>query len=410
MKLVSRVIATCGTLMFSTSPAPATNPAMGLVDHPVYLGEYADPQSIPLAAVAVWHNYGFGIHGIISKARSFPDGPLVSGQTREFDMNLASVYDIEVLPEDPTQVPFLPVRLIVGDRELPAGARHTRTQALEATLWSLILLTPGSEKHPLTVKIESPTPEHQKLAGNYVMDPQGLTLVTGEIPGSKLVRDGRGVLSIVFQALDGGREPAPPADSPAPRLAFAPLLSGGGAEDTEAIALLPHWTTNPGNAAPLEFLWTAMPRAMNVFSAKRGENANPLHAGPFDSQSLGREPGKFRFYGSNREPESIPAELRRVFSAACHGAIVTLAITEDTPLEISFQGYPADAWDLLHGDGWEPDPSPRGDVTWRRNFHDTEQSILNHRLIPRKQGGWWLEPVKPAEAGDSAPTEHAGEL
>lgn len=404
MRLVSKVIGGCGILLFFASSAPATNPAMGLVDHPVYLGGHADPRSIPLSAVAVWHNYGFGIHEIISKTRAFPDGPLISGQGREFDMNLASVYDIQVLPEDPTQVPFLPVRLKVGERELPPGARHTRTQALEATLWSLILLTPGSEKHPLTVKIESADPAHQKLAGNYVMDPDGLALLSGEIPGSKLVRDDRGVVSVVFE-VPGEGEPAPPADSPAPRLAFVPLLSGGGAEDNEQIALIPHWT----NATPLELLWTAMPRAMNVFSAKHGENANPLHAGTFDAQHLGRDAGKFRFYGSGGQPDSVTADAKRVFSAACHGALVTLAAGEHAPVEISFQGDPADAWEILRGDGWERDESPRGDVTWRRQFQDAQQTILHHRLIPRKQGGWWLEQVKPAEAPVPVPVPEAGE-
>ncbi len=396
MKTKPNVLRAAGILLLSSLPLMATNPSMALVTHPVYLGGHADPDAIPLSAVPVWHNYGFGIHAVISNPRVFPGGPLDSEHGPEFNMNLASVYDIRVSPEDSTQVPLLPVTIVAGNRVPPAAARHSRGQALEATLWALILNTPASEERPLVVKIESDDPEHQKYAGSYVFDPADLTLVVGEISGSRLVRGARGVVSVVFQTAGNPLDlPAEPQDDgPTPQMAFVPMLSGGGAVGDEQLALVPHWAGRQEGVALLELLWTAVPRGMNVFSAKRGENANPLHAGPFDTQDPGKKPGTLRFYGSSRT-EAVASDDQRLFAAACHGAIVSLSPTADEPLEISFVGYPPAAWEILAGDGWELLESPQGKETWRRSFTDAGQIILGHRLISRTEGGWWLEAIEP---------------
>jgi len=394
MKTKSSAILAGAILLLMVTPSPATNPSMALVTHPVYLGEQADPVSIPMSAVPVWHNYGYGIHSVISHPRIFPAGPLVSERGLEFNMNLASVYDIAVEPEDSTQVPQFPVVLRVGSRKPPAEARHTREQALEATLWSLILNTPGSEKTPLVVKIESGDPAHAKYAGNYVLAPDGLSLVVGEIANSKLVRDDRGVVSVAFGP------PAKPAPA-APQVAFVPLLRGGGAEGDEQIALVPHWTRS--DAAPMELLWTSIPLGMNVFSSKRGANANPLHTGPFDSQNLAKDLETLFVYSSGSERELPKDELDRLFATFCYAAVLTAAATEEKPLAISFDGYPADAWDHLGEDGWKSTKQPGGGKRWARSFTSPPATLLGQRLVPRETGGWWVEPAEPALPDLSAP-------
>jgi hypothetical protein len=393
MKPPPRPLLVALALLASMPLGQATNPAMGLIPHPVYLGTHADPAAIPLSAVPVWHNYGFGVHEVITKPRAFPGGPLVSEKAIEFNVNLASVYDIQVLPEEPTLVPQVPILIKVGSRALPAEARHSREQALEATLWSLLLTTPGDEETPLVVKIESANPEHANYAGNYVLAPDRLTLAVGNIPGSELVRDARGVVSAVFKNVE--KPTSTTADSATPRVAFVPLIRGGGAEGDETIALVPHWTDNHPETAPLELLFTAIPLGMNVLSSMQGANANPLHNGPFDTQNLTSATRKvFLYSSSNDVPDSQP-ELDRKFATLCFGAVLTSHPSEKEPLVIAFDGHPPEAWLHLGADGWTVDPQSPQSTRWTRSFAATPGSILGYRITPRLSGGWWLEPAEP---------------
>lgn len=382
-------LAVFGIWIAVATESSATNPAMGLVTHPVNLGKHADPRMIPLSATAVWHNYGYGIHQVISRSRLFPAGGLATPGGVVHEMNLASVFDLQVLPEDETQVPLKPVVLKVGGREVPADSPYTRSQVIEATLWCLVFTAPGSEKEPLVIIIDSPDPEDQKYAGSYVWSPDAGALLLGEIPGSMPVRDHRGVVSIEFNM------PADPVDSPAdgprPELAFVPLLSGGGAEGEDRIAMVPHWTGDGGEVAALELPWTAIPRSMNVFSAKRGENANPLHAGPFDTQHPAGAANALGFMGGARGDGELSVDDHRLFAAACHAAVLTVGPSAETPFEISFMGFPPAAWEVLAADDWEASELPHGQRSWSRSFTDADQTILGHRLVPRADGGWWLE-------------------
>lgn len=388
MTLSSR-LASLVLWLSAVGPSVATNPAMGLVPHPVNLGSHADPGSIPLSAVAVWHNYGYGIHPVISRARLFPAGSLATPQGREYDMNLASVFDIRIIPEDPTQVPAMPVVLKIGGGAAPPYSPYTRAQVIEATLWCLVFSAPASEKHPLVVIIDSPDPADLSYAGSYVWSSETWSLLLGEIPGSKPVRDERGVVSIVIKS--PGDRAAPFDGGAGPELAFVPLLSGGGAEGDDQIALVPHWTGAGGEIAPLELMWTAIPRAMNVFSAKRGENANPLHSGTFDTQLAANQRSALSFIGASSADRMEAGQDLRRFAAACHAALLTAAPSEEEPFRFSFSGYPSAAWEVLGADGWEAEDGPHGSRTWRKSFTDARQTVLGHRLVARPEGGWWVE-------------------
>ncbi len=400
MKAIPRLLLP-GIWLVTAQVAPATNPSMGLVTHPVYLGAHSDPQAIPLSATAVWHNYGYGIHKVISRPRPFPAGGLITGQGIHYDMNLASVFDIQVVPEDGTMVPELPVTIKAGRSEIPPGSPYTREQALVATLWSLILTSPGSEEAPLTVTINSHDPEFGKYAGEYVLAQDQTSLLVGEIPGSKLVRDSRGVVFVRFEEKAAANPPE--EEKHPPQLAFVPLSVGGGASDDDQIALVPHWTGNEPDAVPLGLLWTAIPRGMNVLSAKRGENANPLHVGRLDSQDLSAGSTDISFYGFTTETEPT-GEERRLFATACLGILHTAGVTEEKPFTLSFRGDPADAWEILATDGWETEEKTSGGAIWRKSFTSTATSILGYHTTPRSDGGWWVEAIPNPEGGAALPS------
>ena len=368
------------------SAAQASNASMSLVSHPANLGAHADPLAIPISQVPVWANYNYGVHEHVGSPRPFPAGVLVSRHGVEMNLNLTNAFGIELVPVDPTQVPGMPLTLrVIEGRGLPPGSPYTREQVLAATLWCLLLDVAGSEEQPVVVSVDAQEPALQSYTGDYVRSRDGLDLVHGEIAGSRLERDARGVVWVVFDPEKHQPRVVEKPPGEAPPLVFIPLMLGGGAVGDESFVLVPHWL-GPDSAV-LQAPWAAIPRAMNMFSAKSGENANPLHGSNLQASNVGARNRTVMIHGGWQADEGNGHEEdRRMLAVAIHATLASGMPTKEDPITIllSTDSMPENASDFLADDGWERDDRRR----WRLTFDAAPEHVVGYQLEPWLAGGF----------------------
>lgn len=365
----------------------ATQTSMVLVSHPANLGAHSDPLAIPISHVPVWANYNYGVHQHVGSPRPFPAGALFSRHGVELNFNLASVYGICLEPADATQVPGLPLTLrVMEGRDLPPDSPYTREQVLAATLWCLLLDVAGHENHPVVVKVDSQEPSMQSYAGEYVRSKEGFELEVGEIAGSWLERDARGVVWVVFEPEKHRPRKVGKPVGGEPPLVFIPLIQGGGAEGDTQVVLSPHWL-GP-DASVLQAPWVAIPRVMNAHSAKHGENANPLHGSGFQAAHTLAHSRIASLSGWHADEGNGHAEYRRMLAAAVHAMLASGLPTKEDPVTMFFETGPmtGDHWEFLAEEGWEPHEGTR----WRQVFEAAPDHVAGHRLEPKLAGGFLL--------------------
>ncbi|NIP93566.1 MAG: hypothetical protein GWO24_08955, partial [Akkermansiaceae bacterium] len=197
-----KVILGSAAALFAGGSLVATVVEVGTIEQPINLGAMADPSRIPLGPVVVESNHGYDIHAVISEPRPCRFGALELKTGLELNMNLASAFGIEVIPEDGTLVPQRPVTIKVRDWPEPGYSPYRKDQVLAATLHCLLRSVHATSKSPLKIRVEAENPEDAKnlggFAGDYLSaeaeDQGGPT----PVPGTTLVTDWRGVTHVVL--------------------------------------------------------------------------------------------------------------------------------------------------------------------------------------------------------------------
>lgn len=383
------------------SVAAASNTGMAHVFFPVDLGPAADPSAIPISCVPVWSNYDYGIHEIISAPRLGFAGE--ASEVARLDENLLSRIGIAIVPDDPTQVPQFPITI----RHLPpadaAASVHPPGDAIRAAIWCLLLTTPGSDLFPVVVHVDSPDPDLKKFSGAYQLESDSLKLLRDPIPGCVPVRDVFGVTRLHFT----DRKPEK-ASSVVPVQApgFVPVTIGGGSQDQGPLTLRPFWTHDPQQTIPAALAWFALPRGMNALSAKKNENANPLHASafsPLGEISAATTILNFQLATPIGTSPATP-EHRELFAAACFSYLLSEAAgtgADDAgrwEIEVHFHEYPpTDSWQFLAAEGWEKKIPPNVSPYWTRTLEISRNAetstltlptIAGHTLHPASPTGW----------------------
>lgn len=330
--------------------------SFGTVEQPVNLGAKADSLRIPLGPVGVESNHGYDIHPVISESRPSIYGGLIWERGMELNMNLASAFGIEIVPEDVTQVPGLPVTIRIKDWPVPAYSPYNKEQVLAATLHCLLRSVHATPKSPLRVHIDAENSDEAeglaKFAGRYVTAQPTEREERTPIPGTRLDTDERGVTHVVFTERE--RSAGNLTDRSPP--AMVPFMIDLG-EGEEFYELVPDWVGDT---------WSGDYRdIVGLRSALFYDRFERSRRSVLDMNVLVRENLLRSYRWLEKEGETVlsvevvadngTTNLGRILSIMCYSAIVTQLPTEQHPLTVrvrvsneGFGGLEA----FAESDGW----------------------------------------------------------
>lgn len=326
--------------LLAPGPVLATVLNIGTIEQPVNLGPKADPSRIPLGPVVVESNHDYGIHSVISDPRPCTHGAIAWDKGLELNMNLASAFGIEVVPDDGTQVPRVPVTIRVRDWPAPAYSPYRKDQVLAATLHCLLRSVHAPPQTPLKVVVDAVNPEDARnlrgYAGTYLTaeadDHGGPT----PVPGTRLDTDWRGVTWVVFsdhKAPDPGVESRPPS-------ALIPFHIPDETDDV-TFELLPVWTGDTWKEERAKLLLQPVTLFYDRYDKSRssGPDINSFsRLGPVAQGTWEREVDGTELAIRLQAPaDGLPERLAPTLAALCHAAVLSLHPTVDVPLTISFR-------------------------------------------------------------------------
>jgi hypothetical protein len=331
--------ATTAALLLSASMLCATVVGVDTIEQPINLGANADPSRIPLGPVAVETNHGYGRHLIISAPRPCTHGSLALQQGLALNMNLASVFGIEVAPEDPTNVPAAPVVIRVKDWPAPSYSPYRRDQVVAAVIHCLLRSVQTTPRTPLDIVIKAENQKDQQqlqgYSGHYYSDGDRESNGPTPVPGCELASDARGVTHVVLSEAS-----APPPRAllrPAPSL--IPFLPQDDLDD-HSYAFVPVWA---GDDWP--FAGTLISQPVTLFhdlfdpSRTSGPDINAITSRRrLTGAKFADRNDFYTFSISALHPaDNAPADLTEALCAAIQAAVLTALPTEQKPLRVQIE-------------------------------------------------------------------------
>ncbi len=383
-------------------PALASVLEVGTIEQPVNLGANADPSRIPLGPVVIETNHGYGRHPIISAPRPCTHGTLAVEKGLELNMNLASVFGIEVIPEDSTDVPRAPVTIRIKDWPVPAYSPYRKDQVVSATLHCLLRSVHASPESPLKIRIDAENREDAKnlkgFAGEYLTAEAEKQGGPTPVPGSHTTTDGRGVTYVVFA------EAGPPSPEALKRPPPAVIPSRLESEEPETLyKLIPVWAGDDWTQ-PAQVLTQPVTLFHDLFdpSITTGPDINEatrrkIYQGCAWSEHFGDS--RFTVRAEYR-PENAPSDLLDSVCALFHAAVITALPTTQRPLTVNFHTEHAllkAMAPFVNGEGWKQRDLGHGNVllscklVWDPgNRKLTKGSIPRGTLAPSSTGTWMV--------------------
>jgi len=365
------------------SSASATNVGVGTIEQPVNLGAVADPASIPLGPVAMESNYNYGIYSIISDPRPCLYGAMEWKEGTALDQNLASVFGIVVDPQDPTQVPAMPVNLRVKAWPAPAYSPYTREQVMAATLHCLLRSTHATPKSPLKVEVITDNPADKswadKFAGSYVTqaEPEGPPIEPTAVPGCRIETDHLGIAHVIFPGIT--KTAAAPARPPV-LIPFHP--QGENEPERPTWYLLPVWTGDTCRK-PLEVL--GQPYTLYYDCFNPSDSASPQVNALFEGSSALN-------WSIDESPTGTTAHLDfgivdpGNLAAFLHAVVLSVRPTATNPLRITLTPYgqaPDYFQECLDAGGWTLSQRGGRDAVTGTFVLDATTNKLIQGSIPR---------------------------
>lgn len=304
----------------------ATNPGTSTILQPVNLGKNSDPSRIPLGAVGVYSNYGYGTHRVIGEGRAIPDGPMRWEEGSELDQNLASVFGISIEPEDSSIIAGPPVFVRLKAWKPPGYSPYSREQVLAATLWCLLRSAGGTPERPVDVRVvaeaEADKPLEAKFSAKYVTVPgeDRQPVPPIQVPGTRMEIDARGIPWVVFQDAE-----SKPAAAPG----FVVFKHEGADEPAFAYYLLPVWGNGGPASNPLVLGHYAAPMHYTCYQSTGTRDANQLLAegGAHEITVSTQDSGStVTFHHPGCTPETLAANILAL--------VLSAQPTEEKPLEV----------------------------------------------------------------------------
>lgn len=358
------------------------------IEQPINLGVRSDPTRIPLGPVGVISNYGYGMHTMISEARACPDGAMHWEGGSELDQNLASVFGISVEPEDPTQVPGLPVVIRLKAWKPPEYSPYTKEQALAATVWCLIRSAGGTPKMPLQIQVKAEADADKHLEVKYskayvtVSGEDGAPVAPVKVTGSVLEKDARGITWVTFPKVkqEDSFEPIVPG--------FILMELDG--EESSGWRLLPVWGNGQNKRDPLDHNWRAAPMLYSSYDSRGVRDSNSFleQGGSYYFRVFRSEDGDSAVFGLPRVPQEMLAAniLALVFAdQPTEKRSLTVVISMD---ETQLSNYSA-----FRGlEDWKETKSPPNQVTFECEFawDPAERKLIKGSvpLVAFNDHGW----------------------
>lgn len=400
--------------------AHGSNGTSTVIEQPLNLGTKADPTRIPLAAVGVTCNYNYGLQTVVTAPRPLLFGTFETQAGNVLDANLASLFGVSAVPDDPTNVPFQPVAIKIAAWPAPKWSPYTRKQVVTATIHCLLRSVNATAKNPLQIRIEADDPAEAKelaeLAGNYINPAvkDGQPSQATKIPGSRIEVDTRGLPWVIF---GDSKEKGEAPEMPVP-FAWIPYYTGGDSSGVEEFTLVPTIAGDNWNHDPLGMICRSNPSAHDMLSPLGGGVPRPEANALFGLGAVKWMEPRTNGQGGTTIHMELSAEngqdpLLGAFAATCHALVCTERPTVDEPLTIEVEL--GDEESLLskaldEAEGWKRAGKAirgNGSVSFAASFYwDPKHRCASGASTPGWQlsagpsGAWMITPVSPPEEED----------